>query len=308
MDHDHRHQNLSSGEPRSSTRFRAGTLIRCFQDDATTFDAAEHGTINSRGIIDDRVSEHMFTSLAATGVQRISFESPEHPRGGLVRQVKIIPIKVIVREMSRQASFSRRPGHEGRGAAPRTIIRISLQDDALRDPMIADVRVACFGSRAQDGVNNIADIAIRVNNFLSDHLSLRSMRSADRLQLKLSRTSNSGDPRARLRRRGRAQTACGCRTSRPTEKLDPVPLPSGLRRRRGKLSKKSHSGSASCSKEAPRAQPRTARAGSAGGSVSITSKSITYAFELERSFGSTRDLRLRRADDRENVNRFGVVP
>jgi phosphoribosylaminoimidazole-succinocarboxamide synthase len=87
-------------------------------------------------------------------------------REQLIRQVEIIPIEVVVRNVA-AGSLSQRLGIEEGTPLPRTIIEYYYKDDALGDPMIADEHIACFGWASQDEMNDIADMAIRINDFLS---------------------------------------------------------------------------------------------------------------------------------------------
>src|SRR4029434_3947934 len=86
-------------------------------------------------------------------------------REQLIRQVEIIPIEVVVRNVA-AGSLSKRLGIEEGTQLPRTIIEYYYKDDALGDPMIADEHIACFGWASQDEMNDIADMAIRVNDFM----------------------------------------------------------------------------------------------------------------------------------------------
>ncbi len=142
-----------------------GTLIQYFKDDATAFNAQTRGTINGKGVINNRISEHIFTALQPSGVPT-HFIRRLNMREQHIRQVEIIPIEVVVRNVA-AGSLSKRLGIEEGTQLPRTIIEYYYKDDALGDPMIADEHIACFGWATQDEMNDIADMAIRVNDFLS---------------------------------------------------------------------------------------------------------------------------------------------
>ena len=141
-----------------------GTLIQYFKDDATAFNAQKKGTINGKGVLNNRISEHIFTLLNSIGVPN-HFIRRLNMREQLIRQVEIIPLEVIVRNVA-AGSLAKRLGLEEGTQLPRTIIEYSLKDDALGDPMVADEHIACFGWASQDEMNDIADMAIRVNDFL----------------------------------------------------------------------------------------------------------------------------------------------
>jgi len=78
-----------------------GTLIQYFKDDATAFNAQKKGTISGKGVINNRVSEHVFTRLSHIGIPT-HFIRRLNMREQLIRQVEIVPIEVIVRKCSRR--------------------------------------------------------------------------------------------------------------------------------------------------------------------------------------------------------------
>ncbi len=142
-----------------------GTLIQHFKDDATAFNAKKHQVIEGKGVLNNRISEYLFQHLNDIGVPT-HFIRRLNMREQLIRQVEIIPIEVVVRNVA-AGSLSKRLGIEEGTQLPRTIIEYYYKDDALGDPMIADEHIACFGWASQDEMNDIADMAIRVNDFLS---------------------------------------------------------------------------------------------------------------------------------------------
>jgi phosphoribosylaminoimidazole-succinocarboxamide synthase len=141
-----------------------GTLIQYFKDDATAFNAQKRGTISGKGVLNNRISEHIFTLLGAIGIPT-HFVRRLNMREQLIRQVEIVPIEVVVRNVA-AGTLSQRLGIEEGTQLPRTIIEYYYKDDALGDPMIADEHIACFGWASQEEMNDIADMAIRINDFL----------------------------------------------------------------------------------------------------------------------------------------------
>jgi phosphoribosylaminoimidazole-succinocarboxamide synthase len=154
-----------------------GTLIQYFKDDATAFNAQKRGTISGKGVLNNRISEHIFTALSAIGVPT-HFIRRLNMREQLIRQVEIIPIEVVVRNVA-AGSISKRLGIEEGTQLPRTIIEYYYKDDALGDPMISDEHIACFGWASQEEMNDIADMAIRVNDFLSGMFAAIGIRLID---------------------------------------------------------------------------------------------------------------------------------
>ena len=142
-----------------------GTLIQYFKDDATAFNAQKKATISGKGVLNNRISEHIFTLHAGIGVPT-HFIRRLNMREQLIRQVEIIPIEVVVRNVA-AGSLTKRLGVEEGTVLPRTILEYYYKDDALGDPLITDEHIACFGWASQEEMHDIADMAIRVNDFLS---------------------------------------------------------------------------------------------------------------------------------------------
>ena len=141
-----------------------GTLIQYFKDDATAFNAQKKGTISGKGVLNNRISEHIFTLLGTIGVPT-HFIRRLNMREQLIRQVEIVPIEVVMRNVA-AGSLSTRLGIEEGVQLPRTIIEYYYKDDALGDPMITDEHIAAFGWASQEEMHDIADLAIRTNDFL----------------------------------------------------------------------------------------------------------------------------------------------
>jgi phosphoribosylaminoimidazole-succinocarboxamide synthase len=154
-----------------------GTLIQYFKDDATAFNAQKRGTISGKGVLNNRISEHIFLALQTIGVPT-HFIRRVNMREQLIRQVEIVPIEVVIRNVA-AGSLTKRLGIEEGTQLPRTIIEYYYKDDALGDPMISEEHIACFGWASQEEMNDIADMAIRVNDFLSGMFAAIGIRLID---------------------------------------------------------------------------------------------------------------------------------
>lgn len=142
-----------------------GTLIQYFKDDATAFNAQKKGTISGKGVLNNRISEHIFTLLGGIGIPT-HFIRRLNMREQLIRQVEIVPIEVVVRNVV-AGSLAKKLGIEEGTPLPRTIIEYYFKDDALGDPLVTDEHILCFGWAAQEELHDMADMAVRVNDFLS---------------------------------------------------------------------------------------------------------------------------------------------
>jgi len=142
-----------------------GTIIQYFKDDATAFNNQKKGTISGKGVLNNRISEHLFTMLTGIGIPN-HFIRRLNMREQLVRQVEIVPIEVVVRNVV-AGSLATRYGIEEGTPLSRSILEYYYKDDSLNDPMCTEEHIAAFGWANQDEMHDIADLAIRINDFLS---------------------------------------------------------------------------------------------------------------------------------------------
>src|SRR5271154_4531054 len=120
-----------------------GTVVQYFKDDATAFNAQKKGTITGKGVINNRISEYLMTRLAEIGIPT-HFLRRLNMREQLVRQVEIIPVEVVVRNVV-AGSLATRFGIGEGTALPRSIVEYYYKKDALGDPMISEEHITCFG-------------------------------------------------------------------------------------------------------------------------------------------------------------------
>ncbi len=142
-----------------------GTIIQYFKDDATAFNAEKKGTINGKGVINNRVSEHIFTRLELIGIPS-HFIRRLNMREQLVKQVEIVPIEVVVRNIA-AGSLTKRLGIEEGSPLPHSLIEYTYKDDSLGDPLVAEEHIACFGWASQEEMQDISAMAIRINDFMA---------------------------------------------------------------------------------------------------------------------------------------------
>ncbi|WP_265529267.1 phosphoribosylaminoimidazolesuccinocarboxamide synthase [Sphingomicrobium marinum] len=142
-----------------------GTIIQYFKDDATAFNAQKKGEIAGKGVINNRISERIFTALGGIGVPT-HFIKRLNMREQLVREVEIVPLEVIVRNYA-AGTIAKRLGLTEGERLPRTVIEYCYKKDELGDPLVSEEHIACFGWASQEEMNDIADMAIRINDFMS---------------------------------------------------------------------------------------------------------------------------------------------
>ncbi len=142
-----------------------GTLVQHFKDDASAFNNQKRGTITGKGVLNNRISEFLMLRLAEIGipthlVRRLNM------REQLVREVEIIPIEVVVRNIA-AGSLSKRLGIPEGTVLPRSIIEYYYKKDELGDPMVSEEHITAFGWASTRELDEIVQIALRVNDFLS---------------------------------------------------------------------------------------------------------------------------------------------
>ena len=142
-----------------------GTLIQHFKDDTTAFDSTKHEIIEGKGILNNRISEFLFQKLNDIGVPT-HFMRRLNMREQLIREVEIIPLEVVVRNVA-AGSLAKRLGLEEGTQLPRSIIEFHYKNDALHDPMVSEEHITAFGWAAPQEIDDIMALAIRVNDFLT---------------------------------------------------------------------------------------------------------------------------------------------
>jgi phosphoribosylaminoimidazole-succinocarboxamide synthase len=142
-----------------------GTLIQYFKDDTTAFDATKKAVLDGKGVLNNRISEYLMTQLNAIGVPT-HFVKRLNMREQLVKEVEIIPLEVIVRNVA-AGSMSKRLGIEEGTVLPRSIIEYCYKNDALHDPLVSEEHITAFGWASPQDLDDIVNLTIRINDFLS---------------------------------------------------------------------------------------------------------------------------------------------
>jgi len=142
-----------------------GTLVQFFKDDATAFNKKKHEIVDGKGVLNNRISEHIFTHLNRMGIPT-HFIKRLNMREQLIREVEIIPLEVVVRNVA-AGSLSTRLGLEEGTVLPRSIIEFYYKNDELNDPMVSEEHITAFGWANPQEIDDVMALAIRVNDFLS---------------------------------------------------------------------------------------------------------------------------------------------
>jgi phosphoribosylaminoimidazole-succinocarboxamide synthase len=141
------------------------TLVQHFKDDATAFNAKKHDTIEGKGVLNNRISEYIFQKLGEIGVPT-HFIRRLNMREQLIREVEIIPVEVVVRNVA-AGSLSERLGLDEGTQLPRSIVEFYYKSDELGDPMVSEEHITAFGWANPQEIDEMMALALRINDFLS---------------------------------------------------------------------------------------------------------------------------------------------
>ncbi len=142
-----------------------GTLVQYFKDDATAFNNRKKATISGKGVLNNRISEYLMVRLQEMGIPT-HFVRRLNMREQLIREVEIIPVEVVVRNIAAGSLASRFKIEEGT-PLPRSIVEYYFKNDELDDPMVTEEHITAFGWASPQDLDDIFNLALRVNDYLS---------------------------------------------------------------------------------------------------------------------------------------------
>lgn len=148
-----------------------------YKDDATAFNGEKKGTIVGKGVVNNRMSNLLMQYLEENGIPT-HFVKELSDRETLVKKVKIVPLEVIVRNIT-AGSLSKRLGIEEGIKLSRPVIEYSYKDDALGDPMVNDYHIFAMNYATPEELSEIASYALKVNALLSDYLLKKGIELVD---------------------------------------------------------------------------------------------------------------------------------
>ncbi len=139
-------------------------LIQYFKDDATAFNAQKKGTIDQKGVMNNRIATKIFEHLKVNGIDS-HFVELLNDREMLVRRVAIVPLEVIIRNRA-AGSLCRLLGlAEGTKLACPTL-EFCYKDDALGDPQINEYHIRALQWATDEEVRHIKELAFKINDIL----------------------------------------------------------------------------------------------------------------------------------------------
>lgn len=148
-------------------------VIAHFKDDATAFNAKKRGTIEDKGVINNRMSELFFGILEKAGV-KTHFVRRLNDRDMLCKRLEIVPVETVVRNIV-AGSMAKRLGREEGETLKWPIVEYYYKSDPLDDPLIYPEHALLFGWATEAELKTIRELALNVNQVLQRFLEERDV-------------------------------------------------------------------------------------------------------------------------------------
>ena len=142
-------------------------LIVDYKDDATAFNGVKKGTIVGKGVVNNRMTNHIFKMLEEKGIPTHFIEELSD-RETAVKKVEIVPLEVIARNVA-AGSFSKKLGIEEGFRLLSPTLEFSYKNDELGDPMINDYYAVAIGAATREEIDKITELVFKINEILVDY-------------------------------------------------------------------------------------------------------------------------------------------
>ena len=152
-------------------------VIVSYKDDATAFDGAKKGSISGKGVVNNRMSNHLMQMLEKNGVPTHFIEELSE-RETLVRRVSIVPLEVIVRNIS-AGHFAQRYGVEEGIVFDQPTIEFSYKNDDLHDPLLNAYHALALKLATQEEIDRIKELSFKTNELLKAYFLARNVKLVD---------------------------------------------------------------------------------------------------------------------------------
>ncbi|MDO4562369.1 MAG: phosphoribosylaminoimidazolesuccinocarboxamide synthase [Clostridia bacterium] len=139
-------------------------LIVDYKDDATAFNGLKKGSIENKGVVNNRMSNLLFKMLEKGGIETHLIEEISD-RETLVKKVSIVPLEVIVRNVA-AGSFSKRFGVEEGTLLASPTLEFCYKNDNLGDPMINEYQILALDLATKEELEQISEMTFKINDML----------------------------------------------------------------------------------------------------------------------------------------------
>ena len=139
-------------------------VIQYFKDDATAFNNLKKTTIEGKGVLNNRISEHILNNLSQIGIKN-HLVKRLNMREQIIKFVEIIPIEFIVRNVA-TGSITKRLGVKDGTILKHPLLEFCLKDDKLGDPLIAEEHILAFDWATKQELEKVKKMILRINDFM----------------------------------------------------------------------------------------------------------------------------------------------
>ena len=139
-------------------------LIQHFKDDATAFNNQKKAKVEGKGVLNNRISEHILTNLSQCGI-KTHLVKRLNMREQLIRKAEIFPIEFIVRNIA-TGSLTKRLGISEGTVLEKPLLEYCYKKDELEDPLVSKEHIYIFGWASEKDIKEIDKITLRINDLL----------------------------------------------------------------------------------------------------------------------------------------------
>jgi len=141
-----------------------GTAIQHFKDHATAFNNLKKSTVEGKGVLNNRISEHILNNLNQIGIKTHLIKRL-NMREQLIKLVEIIPVEFIVRNVA-TGSLTKKLGIPDGTVLSKPLVEYSYKNDDLGDPLVAKEHIIEFNWATESEINLIKNQCLRINDFM----------------------------------------------------------------------------------------------------------------------------------------------
>ena len=138
--------------------------IQYFKDDATAFNSQKKTTIEGKGVLNNRISEHILLNLSQIGIKN-HLVKRLNMREQIIKLVEIIPIEFIVRNVA-TGSITKRLDIEDGTVLKEPLIEYCFKNDKLGDPLVAEEHILIFDWASKKEIDKVKKMILRINDFM----------------------------------------------------------------------------------------------------------------------------------------------
>lgn len=142
-------------------------VLVSYKDDATAFNGEKKGTIMGKGVVNNKMSNHMFKMLETKGIPTHYVEEISD-RETFVKKVTIVPLEVIVRNIA-AGSMSKKYGIEEGTKLLIPVLEFSYKNDDLGDPLINDYHALAMGLCTREELDKMSEYALKINEIMVEY-------------------------------------------------------------------------------------------------------------------------------------------